>query len=603
MTRRILTSIAAALTVAGALAAAVVGIGAPAAHASTSDFSFDSFHADYTLGRDAAGHATLRVVETLVAEFPETDQNHGIERAIPLRDDRTRSSYDMQVRSVADGSGGAVPYSSETRDGFLVLRIGDADRYVHGRQTYVISYTERDVVRHYADTDDDEFYWDVNGTGWDQRFGTVSASLHLTDAVARRATGHTSCYPPTGTCELSATKDGYDVSISDVGPSSTLTIAVGFRAHSFTPGASPDAMWQVAVLPWVLLVALAALLIVVLVVRVRVWRGPRPDIIVPEYEAPDLSPLQAAALLRRFVRGLPAQFVQLTVTGATRLVEDPEAPASSRYRLEVVDRNRLQNAEDRHAFDAILLNSGRMTLDTRDRQLGDRLRALQARERGSLRSQRFLARATSPLTPIAIVAALVLFAAGVYAFITGTAADAATGPLLLKLLGMIVLAVAVIVLAVPPWGLTAKGAAARDRLLGLRMYLQLAEADRLRVLQSPRGAERTRIDPDDPAQVVKLYERLLPWAMVWGIEEQWARVLGEHYATTPPTDDAPFATTSFLAGIGAFSGSMQTSSFAQTVTTSSGSSWSGSGSSGFSGGSSGGGFSGGGGGGGGGGGW
>jgi hypothetical protein len=36
------------------------------------------------------------------------------------------------------------------------------------------------------------------------------------------------------------------------------------------------------------------------------------------------------------------------------------------------------------------------------------------------------------------------------------------------------------------------------------MYLQLAEADRLRVLQSPRGAERVLVDPADRAAVVRL---------------------------------------------------------------------------------------------------
>ncbi len=38
--------------------------------------------------------------------------------------------------------------------------------------------------------------------------------------------------------------------------------------------------------------------------------------------------------------------------------------------------------------------------------------------------------------------------------------------------------------------LTEQGRAARDHLEGLRLYIRLAEADRLRVLQSPSGALR-----------------------------------------------------------------------------------------------------------------
>ena len=118
------------------------------------------------------------------------------------------------------------------------------------------------------------------------------------------------------------------------------------------------------------------------------------------------------------------------------------------------------------------------------------------------------------------------------------------------------------------------------------------------MLQSPEGAQRTRIDPDDDDAVIKLYEKLLPWAMVWGVEKQWQGVLGQRYAETQ-TEPTNMQFASGFAGLSGFATSATSSGFAQTVTTSSYSS-SGGGSS-FSGGSSGGGFSGGGGGGGGGG--
>ena len=45
------------------------------------DFTFDSFDVVYRLGRDAEGHATLLTTETLVARFPDFDQNRGIRRS------------------------------------------------------------------------------------------------------------------------------------------------------------------------------------------------------------------------------------------------------------------------------------------------------------------------------------------------------------------------------------------------------------------------------------------------------------------------------------------------------------------------------------------
>ena len=50
-------------------------------------------------------------------------------------------------------------------------------QYVHGKQSYVIDYTQTDVTKYFKDSNDDEFYWDVNGTGWSQPFAEVSATV------------------------------------------------------------------------------------------------------------------------------------------------------------------------------------------------------------------------------------------------------------------------------------------------------------------------------------------------------------------------------------------------------------------------------------------
>ena len=58
----------------------------------------------------------------------------------------------------------------------------------------------------------------------------------------------------------------------------------------------------------------------------------------------------------------------------------------------------------------------------------------------------------------------------------------------------------------------------REHLDGLRQYMALAEADRMRVLQSVSGALT-------PAGVFHLHERLLPYAVLFGMEKEWAAEL------------------------------------------------------------------------------
>lgn len=137
---------------------------------------------------------------------------------------------------------------------------------------------------------------------------------------------------------------------------------------------------------------------------------------------------------------------------------------------------------------------------------------------------------------------------------------------------------------------TTQGVALKEYLLGLKEYMKMAEADRIKQLQSPSGADKTPIDANDATMLVKLYERLLPYAILFAIEEDWAKQFAPLYATPPdwyvgssPTFNAVY----FAAAVGSFS-SASVSSFAPPSSSSS---------SGFSGGSSGGGGGGGGGGG------
>src|SRR5690606_25835665 len=123
------------------------------------------------------GHSVLTTTETLVAVFPDFDQNRGIRRL--LVDDYDGHPTDIEVQSVTDGDGNPRNYETDSDDEFLELTIADDGVYVHGEQTYVITYTQRNVTRFFADTDADEFYWDTNGNGWAQPFGQVTATVRL----------------------------------------------------------------------------------------------------------------------------------------------------------------------------------------------------------------------------------------------------------------------------------------------------------------------------------------------------------------------------------------------------------------------------------------
>jgi uncharacterized membrane protein YgcG len=591
-----------------ALLSAGLVVAASPASADVDDFEFESMSVDYTLSRDADGTARLHAVETLVALFPEFDQNRGIVRDIPTDVDRVDVGVD--IVSVTDGDGNPVPYEESrftdfTGVEFVSLALG-TDEFVQGRTTYVIEWTARDVIRTF---DGQEFYWDVNGTGWRVPFQAVSATLHLSPELAGSLTGGSRCVfgyeGDAETCTITGMADGFATEPVALFPYQNVSMIVGFEPGTFRAGTPIDQTWPFVVLPWVLLAVLGAAGLLAILFRRFLWgHAPGRGIIVPEYEGPEeLGVMAAAELVGRPAAALPAQLVKLAVDGVVRLVEDPDEPETRRFRLDLLDRSAAVHSPDESAVTRLFAGKPKdgdsLVLDRRNRKLGDRVSTLTALGRGSLRP-RYLSRGErSPLRRLIFWPAFAALVGSVALAVLCLMEDVGS-PLLSVSIPVAFLGSFVVMgFSGKPERRTAAGTAAYEQLLGLRDYLRLAEADRLRVLQSPQGAVRTPIDASDSAAVVKLSERLLPWAIVWGVEKEWAAELAAQYSeTVPPSSNLQFS--SGFAGLAAVGSSFAASSFATTPPVTSSSSGSG-GSSSSSGFSSGGGFSGGGGGGGGGG--
>ena len=579
-----------------------------------SDFTFSSFDGEYTLGRDDDGHSTLTAVETFVAEFPDFDQNKGIIRAIP----EGYLGVDLHTRivSVTDADGNAVPFDdSETEDGFIQLALG-TDDYVRGSQTYVIEYTQQDAVRAFADTAADEFFWDAPGTGWEQPFAEAQMRVVVPGELAGALTGNSACYVGVQgsdtTCEVSESESAESTDfaspVMDLGPGENISMAIAFEPGTFVTPEIPSTWPAFTVVP----AGLAGLGLLALVgAFVARRRGTRDaagrGIIVPQYTVPKgLDIFVAADLIGRTAQAMPALILSLAVRRNLRIIDDGESSSmfSSKreYRLQFL-ADTGASASDLAVLTE-LFGSGRSAGDLKD---------LSAKDTGLAKAvQAFVAGAPQASVDagyrvrkgvqgagwfVAVVA--VVFVVVLALFIAAVAMYGVNAWVGLALVCSIVVLVCTVLAVLPRKALTDRGAEVREYLLGLREYLALAEADRIAMLQSPSGAERASVDdlvnPGDTLQMVKFYEKLLPFAVLWGVDKEWSEELGRYYEQSGSDPDwyssrTGFSSYAFASSMGAFS-------------TSSGSStpWSASATASTSGGSGGGGFSGGGGGGGGGG--
>ena len=468
-----------------------------------------------------------------------------------------------------------------------------------------------------------EFYWDVNGTGWAQPFGRVRAELRLDDELAALFTGDAACYRGCSgsntPCESLQVEPGQAPALtaeaSQLGPYENLTLAAAFPPGTFEPrdersshrrprSRVPSACSS----RWLPRSPR-------LVLRFTRWRNhPGRGIIVAQYEPQEgVSVLEAADLVNAAGRGITATILQEAVEGSVRIVET----ARRKYAVEFQQPDDGSDADARSVISALFggapTRGQRRDLKSRDSALGTKLVSLRTKVHSRMARTGFRHK---PDLGRRVLIALGGIAAGALAVTFSIIAiDQQMGgglPWLVLFGGSAAGLVALLsVSGVRP--LTERGREARDHLEGLREYIRLAEADRLRVLQSPSGAlrvERPALGapvitdaagaaapavtvPLDAATVLHLNERLLPYAVLFGQEREWSEELAALYAARGEEPSwysgrSGFNAVAFSAGVDSF-------------TTASSASWSGSSSSSSSGGSGGGGSSGGGGGGGGGG--
>lgn len=577
-----------------AVVVAMVIVGSSSASAaSVDDFEVTRYDMKLSLDRDSENRSTLTTVETITAAFPEHDQNRGIERAIP------KSYQDhpvgLSVQSVTDEQGRNLEFTTYDSSDNTVVRIGNKDTYVHGSKTYILTYTQRDVTRYFASTDKDEFYWDLNGNDWKVPIRNFTAEIHIADQLVGAFT-QSSCYEgrfgSTDSCLLTKSDNTFTVSSPSLAAGENITVALGFAPGTFAP--YEKSFWEKLLPYWIgamIITGIGGLVAVIWAgIRAAYRKNRSSEIgsIAPEYTPPqDISVTAASEVIDVPRSVLAAQLIDLAVRHYIKIYETKAKSfwSSADYELEITKDPKTLRAEEREILDDLFDGEAKV---------GKRLEMKSLRNNTAL-YKRFTDNATK----------LTKLVRGEYGLRHHVAEESAWFFRLAKALTVIgVLTVAPLTLLYAVivwlfgyslWPLTDKGLAARRYLDGLKLYIGVAETDRLNMLQSPEGAEKVgAVSQDTPKKLVKLYEKVLPYAVLFGNEKEWGRQLGVYY------ENAGYSPEWYSgANMSAFNAAAMTSALSSFTTATSYTSASSS----SSGGSSGGGSSGGGGGGGGGGGW
>ncbi|MCC2630617.1 MAG: hypothetical protein K0S38_426 [Candidatus Paceibacter sp.] len=524
--------------------------------AQTSSERIESFEVMALVNPDS----TVNVQEKIIYNFAGNSR-HGIFRNIPIKYNTSLGNQSVALKniSVKDESGAPYTFTTSKDGNDLVIKIGDEDTFVSGVKAYVIGYTVERSIGYFENYD--EWYWNATGNGWDVWIERARAVVILPASLTDTKNLKTSCYRgvqgSTTACEESATSlvnGTVQTQFATVALNSHegLTFAVGFPKGIVKQPTQAEKILTLVKDNWII-----ALPFVVFIFMFNLWwrKGKDPKgrgTIIPEYEAPDkLTPLEISAVLNQKVRpqDIPAEIIYLAEKGylkINRLEEKGLVFSSTDYSIEKLkDFNDLPNEYDRDLLHGLFASDTSQWAMTRNL-----LNAFRSEKKGSmggtsseeiksvvkLSDLKNVFYTTIPPLKKKVMAAVI--AKGYYPTNPEIVIGKYVGTAVLFFIAVWVLAGLDMINAVNVGSLVASGvivllfgllmpkvtelgAIARERIKGLKMYIETAEKDRINFHNAPEK------NPE-------LFEKLLPYAMVLELEKEWAKQF-EGILMTPPS--------------------------------------------------------------------
>ncbi len=137
----------------------------------------ENFISDIAVQKDGS----IDVVETINYFFDS--YRHGIYRNIPFTKTDQGKRYDLeyQFKPATDEKGNKYQVKKSQQNNQWVFQIGDPNNTITGKHTYIISYSVRGALGYFSDHD--ELYWNVTGTGWDVPIQRTTVNITLPEKL------------------------------------------------------------------------------------------------------------------------------------------------------------------------------------------------------------------------------------------------------------------------------------------------------------------------------------------------------------------------------------------------------------------------------------
>ncbi|MCC7436807.1 DUF2207 domain-containing protein [Candidatus Nomurabacteria bacterium] len=465
--------------------------------------------------------SSISVKEIIVYDSEDLEK-HGIFRDI--RDISSQNEkIDIKEISVFDEQGHNYQWQKQNIKEGIRLKIGDPSTTFNGEKTYIIQYTATNSVAHLEGKD--EIYWNVTGNNWPFPIEKVSANVILPGVLKPM---ESACYfGDIGSKEVCSFENASLNWDHKLNPNEGVTVAVGFESgilEHYISNANKN----------INLIKIISTIFPVIVFMFMLFRwylyGRDPkgrDIIIPQYDIPDnLTPLEISAILNEKpkAKDISAEIIYLAVSGYIIIHQKEEKILglipNKEYELELIkDYSEIGNEFDKKILKALfggrsigaLVNLSNLkyvfykSIPGIFKKVKESI--LQKTYFKKIRKETIYSYMFFFFWTILSIYFLLKWEDSkpfIYLFLSGIISSFIIN-LFQRLMSV----------------MTKKGIETKEYIYGLKEYLQIAEKDRLNFHNAPEK---------NP----KVFEKLLPYAMILGVEKAWAKEFKDIY-TIPPS--------------------------------------------------------------------
>jgi len=495
----------------------------------------DNFDVVIKINRDSS----LNVEERINYNFGDLSR-HGIYRDIPVKYKTGRGNYSLRISNISVLNNNKDPYQfkDSVKNGYLHIKIGDPNQYVSGKKLYIIDYTVERAIN-YFDTYD-ELYWNATGNEWNIPINWSSVRIILPEKVKEEQI-KIKCFAgrigSTDNCSDSLLLGSGDLKKeisfiqSKLSFREGLTIVVGLPKGILT---KPSFLKNALNIIWDNKIIFLPIMVFIILFSLWWKKGRDPKgrgTIVAQYEPPDdLTPIEVGTIIDEKVdkRDISAEIINLAVKGYIKIKHIKKKTLIFSWGNDYLFQKLKEGNHLKNEFEKDLLyylfKEGKeiegetnvieeIKLSKLKNKFYRHFQTLQKKVYENVaRNGYFIKNPNKVRAGYSLIGIIVLFS---IVFDGGMLHNN-----LINFVSIIATGILFIIFSFLMPKKTKKGVLAKEQILGLKEYLMIAEKDRIKFHNAPEK---------NPQQ----FEKLLPYAMVLGVEKEWAGQFKGIYQNQP----------------------------------------------------------------------